>query len=257
MQTEQPLLVVQNLVKHYGAIKALTGVSFSIRQGELCGLIGPNGSGKSTLFDCCTGLLRPNSGELLLGGVDVTSWSMNRIARDGRMFRSFQKTVVFQSMTVEENLILAGQMSKFPSMLSTFIDRSKKSARITELRARAREMMELVGLSAMRDVAAHAMSFGQQKLLQFASVLMPQPRIVLLDEPFAGINPVLIERIMAAITHANQHMNVAFVVIEHNLDALSRLCPRIVVLAEGQVIADSAPMDIMRDRRVIDAYLGG
>lgn len=257
MPTHQPLLCLQSLVKHYGTIKALTGASLVVRPGELCGLIGPNGSGKSTLFDCCTGLLRPDAGEVILDGTDVTSWGMNRIARNGRMFRSFQKTVVFDSMTVEENLVFAGQMSKFPSMLSTFIDRSKKSMRMVELETRAREMMELVGLSAMRDVAAHAMSFGQQKLLQFASVLMPQPRIILLDEPFAGINPVLIERIMAAITHANQQMNVTFVVIEHNLDALSRLCPRIVVLAEGQVIADGAPMEIMRDRRVIDAYLGG
>jgi branched-chain amino acid transport system ATP-binding protein len=251
------ILDIRGLSKTYGAIRALQSVDLAVRPGELCGLIGPNGSGKTTLFDCCTGLAAPDAGAVVLDGRDVTRWPMHRVARDGRMLRSFQKTVVFGTMTVEDNLVLAGQMFTFPGIASTFLHGPATRRRDGRLRERARTLIELVGLAPMRTAPARAMSFGQQKLLQFASVLMPDPRIVLLDEPLAGINPVLIERIAEAIQRANRDLGTTFVVIEHNIDVLVGICPRIVVLSQGAKIADGSPAAIIRDARVVEAYLGG
>ena len=141
MPAEQPILQVQGLRKNYGGVPALQGVDFAVARGEVCGLIGPNGSGKSTLFDCCTGLQKSDAGRVLLKGIDITGWPMNRIAREGRLLRSFQKTVVFQSMNSEENLILAGQMARFPGIASTFSLGPSSCARVKALRERAREMI--------------------------------------------------------------------------------------------------------------------
>lgn len=252
-----PLLAIRGLQKRYGAVQALRGVDLDVGKGELCGVIGPNGSGKSTLFDCCTGLQRPNDGTVHLDGVDITGWSMNRIAREGGFLRSFQKTVVFETMTPEENLITAGQMFTFPNLLSTFSVGPAARRRTAELRARANELLDMVGLAAVRDQQAGNLSFGQQKLLQFASSLMPKPRLILLDEPLAGINPVLIARVVESIRHANNELGITFLVIEHNIDVIMDLCRRVVVLDQGAVLDDGIPEKIVRSEKVVEAYLGG
>ena len=257
MSTDQPILRVENLCKNYGGVTALQGVSLDIQKGEICGLIGPNGSGKSTLFDCCTGLQRSNSGRVLLNGIDITQWSMNRIAREGRLLRSFQKTVVFQSMNAEDNLILAGQMSSFPGMLSTFSLGSAARKRTQRLRERAEELIEISGLDRVAHMPAGNMSGGQQKLLQFASMLMPEPELVLLDEPLAGINPILIKKVIETIEMANRRFGITFVVIEHNTDVLMNLSHRVVVLHQGLMLADDTSESIVRNPQVIEAYLGG
>ncbi|MGJ7568260.1 ABC transporter ATP-binding protein [Variovorax sp. GB1R11] len=257
MSAEPVMLRIEGLRKNYGAVAALQGVDIEVRRGEVMGLIGPNGSGKSTLFDCCTGLQRSDSGRVLLKGVDITGWPMNRIAREGRFLRSFQKTVVFPTLDSEENLVLAGQMSRFPNVLSTFWVGPSARKRIQALRERAKELIEVTGLARVAHLPAGHMSGGQQKLLQFASMLMPEPELILLDEPLAGINPVLIEKVIQCIEHANQKLGVTFVVIEHNTDVLMNLSHRVVVLHQGAKLADATPDEVVRNSEVIEAYLGG
>ncbi len=257
MSAEPAMLRIEGLRKNYGAVAALQGVDIEVRRGEVMGLIGPNGSGKSTLFDCCTGLQRSDSGRVLLKGVDITGWPMNRIAREGRFLRSFQKTVVFPTLDSEENLVLAGQMSRFPNVLSTFWVGPSARKRIQALRERAKELIEVTGLARVAHLPAGHMSGGQQKLLQFASMLMPEPELILLDEPLAGINPVLIEKVIQCIEHANRKLGVTFVVIEHNTDVLMNLSHRVVVLHQGAKLADATPQEVVRNPQVIEAYLGG
>jgi ABC-type branched-subunit amino acid transport system ATPase component len=257
MSTNQDtILSVEGLRKRYGGVPALQGVDFNIRRGEVCGLIGPNGSGKSTLFDCCTGLQRSDSGKVILNGRDITGWSMNRISREGRLVRSFQKTVVFHSLNAEENLVLAGQMSTFPGLLSTFSIAPGASRRVRRLRERAVELIEVAGLQRVAHLPAGNMSGGQQKLLQFALMLMPEPELILLDEPLAGINPMLIEKVIESIRDANRRLGVTFVVIEHNTDVLMDLSHRVIVLHQGTKLAEGEPASIVRNPQVIEAYLG-
>jgi len=256
INTDQKILKANRLSKNYGAIQALNEVDFEVGSGELCGLIGPNGSGKTTFFDCCTGLVPLDSGMVMLEGQEITHWPLHRIAREGKVLRSFQKNVVFGSMTVEDNLTLAGQMHIFPNILSTFLHGLTTRNRLKSLQLRAAELLDLVGLSHMRSVKASELSVGQQKLLQFAAVLMPSPRLVLLDEPLAGVNPVMIENLSTSIQQANKEFGTGFVIIEHKIDVIMEICPRIVVFNIGRKIADGSPAEILRNQEVVEAYLG-
>lgn len=257
MTAKTSILDIQGLTKSYGAVKAVDSVDLHIDRGEILGLIGPNGSGKSTFFDCATGLARPDSGSVTLEGMDITNWPLNRIAREGRMLRSFQKTVVFKKLNMEENLVIAGQMFTFPSVLSTFgVGRSSRN-RIDGLRVHARELIELTGLGPVAHMPAGNLSGGQQKLIQFASMLMPDPKLIMLDEPMAGINPKLIERVIDTIRYANREMGVSFLIIEHNIDVVTSLCARAIVLDQGRKLCEGTPAEVVANKQVREAYLGG
>jgi ABC-type branched-subunit amino acid transport system ATPase component len=257
MTAHLPILEIKNLTKSYGAVKAVNDVSMHIERGEIAGLIGPNGSGKSTFFDCSTGLARPDTGTVVLDGQDITGWSLNRIAREGRMLRSFQKTVTFKALDVEENLVIAGQMFTFPGVASTFGLGRRSRQRIEALRERARDLIKMAGLWDVRHQPAGNLSGGQQKLIQFASMLMPEPKLILLDEPMAGINPKSIARVVETIRYANKSLGVSFLVIEHNIDVVTSICQRVVVLDQGTKLVEGLPHDIIQDQRVREAYLGG
>ncbi|MBY5325985.1 ABC transporter ATP-binding protein [Rhizobium leguminosarum] len=257
MTSHLPLLEIKNLSKSYGAVKAVNDVSIHVDRGEIAGLIGPNGSGKSTFFDCSTGLAKPDTGKVVLDGQDITGWSLNRIAREGRMLRSFQKTVTFKSLDVEENLVIAGQMFTFPSIASTFGLGKMSRQRVDGLRERARDFIKMAGLWDVRHQPAGNLSGGQQKLIQFASMLMPEPKLILLDEPMAGINPKIIERVVDTILYANKSLGVSFLVIEHNIDVVTSICQRVIVLDQGAKLVEGLPGDIIQDQRVREAYLGG
>ncbi|MCB1972350.1 MAG: ABC transporter ATP-binding protein [Geminicoccaceae bacterium] len=252
-----PVFEVSGLTKSYNSVIAVDDLSMHVNRGEICGLIGPNGSGKSTFFDCCTGLARRNAGQVLIDGQDVSDWSLNRIAREGRLLRSFQKTVVYKSINAEENLIIAGQMFAFPSLVSTYSFGRRARQRVETLRKRARELVEIVGLAAVAHQPAGNLSGGQQKLIQFASMLMPQPKIILLDEPMAGINPEMIKKVMENIVYANRDLGISFLIIEHNIDVITSLCSRVAVLDQGAKLAEGTPAEIIADKRVREAYLGG
>lgn len=249
-------LELRAISKSFGAVQALNAVDLRVDAAEICGLIGPNGSGKSTLFDCCTGLTLPDAGSVHLDGVDVTRWPQHRIALAGRLRRSFQRNVVMGTMPVMENLLLAGQMHALPGMAGSFLHTRANRRAMDAVRVRAEELLDLVDLRRMADSPAAELSVGQQKLLQFAATLMPSPRVVLLDEPFSGVNPVLIERLVASMRWANDRMQATIVIIEHNIEELFNLCRRVVVMNAGEVIADGTPDAIAADERVVKAYLG-
>ena len=246
------LLRVRELSKRYGGVRALDGVSLGVESGELLGIIGPNGSGKSTLFDCITGLVSADAGDVDLRDRPILGLPMHRIAAQG-LVRTFQKTAVFGSLTALDNLLVAGQRHAFGG---TWTMAAPARGPAATLASRAEELLASVGLTSDARTPAARLSFGQQKLLQFASCLMGAPALVLLDEPLAGVNPVLIEQMVARIRALNGQ-GVTFVVIEHNIDVLLALCRRVVVLAGGRLLAEGPPAAVAADPRVIDAYLGG
>ena len=245
-----PVLEVRGLTKTFGGIHAVESVSFSVQEGEILGLIGPNGSGKTTLFNCILGQLAPSSGEVRLDGRPIGGMRPCDLNRLG-VGRTFQLLQVFPELSVRENLLLAGQEHQ-GTMWSRFF-----GPRDAGLGAAADRMIEFFRLAALAGERAGSLSYGQQKLLDAAMAFMAGPRLVLLDEPAGGVNPTMLAGLRERLKAINEAEDATFVVIEHNMEFVMSLCTRILVLAEGRVIAEGAPEAIRQDRRVADAYLGG
>ena len=243
------VLQVDGVKKHFGGIAAVDGVSFTVEEGEILGIIGPNGCGKSTLFNCILGQLAPTAGIVRLDGADVTGMNPEEMNRRG-VSRTFQLLQVFPELSVRENLILAGQEHQ-RTMLSRLF--GARDAGLTEA---ADRMIGFFKLGHLADARAGGLSYGQQKLLDAAMAFMAGPRLVLLDEPAGGVNLTMLGDLKERLKAMNAEAGATFVVIEHNMDFVMSLCTRVVVMAEGRVLAVGTPAEVRANPAVIEAYLG-
>ena len=243
------VLEVTSLSKHFGGITAVDGVSFEVEEGEILGLIGPNGCGKSTLFNCILGQLAPSGGAVKIDGEDVTGLRPSELNRLG-VSRTFQLLQVFPKLSVRENLILAGQEHQGSMMSRLF---GPADAGLGEA---AEQMIGFFKLDHVAREAAGNLSFGQQKLLDAAMAFMGGPRLVLLDEPAGGVNLSMLADLKERLAAINRERGATFVVIEHNMEFVMSLCSRVMVMAEGRVLAIGRPDEVRADPAVIDAYLG-
>lgn len=240
------LLELASVTKTYGGIVAVSGASFTVEEGRITALIGPNGAGKTTAFDTICGVVQADSGTIELGGREITNLRPYRIAKRG-IGRTFQITRELGEMTVLENMAV----TEVPNGLASLRGRRISLAE----RERAMDLLSFVGIDHLSGDPAKRLSYGQRKLLEFASVLMASPGLVLLDEPASGVNPALLDRLMDRIRTVNEQ-GTTFLIVEHNMDVVMALSHSIVVMAHGQVLIQDTPELVRNDPRVLDAYLG-
>ena len=249
------LLAVEDLTKEFGGLRALDGLSVSVDRGDLVGVMGPNGAGKTTLFNCVRGIVRPDGGAVTFDGTDVTGNSPEALARAG-MIRTFQLTRELRTMTVRDNVRLAATDQPGERTLPALLRTDAMESREREVDERADELIEAFELAHLADEYSANLSGGQRKLLELARALMLEPDLLLLDEPFAGVNPTLTRDIADRIRELNSE-GMTVVVIEHELETLTDLVDRLVVLQQGQLLVDGSPETVLDDERVVEAYLGG
>lgn len=233
-------LELENVTKAFGGVRALDGVTFSVRPGDIVGLIGPNGSGKTTLLNTINGVLEPDDGEVLVNGVTTTGSPPYRLADLGVM-RTFQTARVFETITVQRNMMVPLLHSK----IST-----------GEFEQRATALLDLIGLRHLSAMPASGLSGGQQKLLEFARALMTEPSVVLMDEPFGGMHPGIKSVLIERIQQINAERDVTFMIVSHEIPNLMTLSDRVLCLHQGRVIADGTADEIRKDDAVVEAYLG-
>ena len=248
------LLEVSNLRKAYAGVHALDGVSFAVEAGSITGLIGPNGSGKSTAIDCISGFQKLDGGMVVLAGHDVTGRPAHLIARAGLM-RTFQTVRVYERLSLLDNLAIANQQFDPATWIDEFLRTKRYREAIEASEQRARELVELIGLKRYYEAEAGILSYGQKKLVALASALMPSPKIVVLDEPVAGVNPSRIREIEVALQQLNQ-AGETFLIVEHNVEFITNLCHHVIVLDQGCKLAEGSAAEIHTDPRVLEAYLG-
>lgn len=240
------LLEAQDVCKAFGGIQALNACSITVDQGSITGLIGPNGSGKTTLFNVMTGYERVDSGQVRFQGQAITNTTPDKVFRLG-MGRTFQLTRVFPRLTVLENMHVAAQRSDLKGLLSRWSS--------THEQRRALELLDFVGLTKVKSLPAGNLSYGQKKLLEFAFVLIAEPRVILLDEPAGGINPTMINYLTDRIRTLNER-GTTFLIVEHNMEFVMGLCHKIMVMHRGTKIAEGTPVEVRANPAVLEAYLG-
>jgi len=249
-----PILEIEAVTKRFFGVAAVDHVSIAIEEGEIVGLIGPNGSGKTTLFNCITGHLQCDGGRVWKAGTEITRWRPDQVARSG-IARTFQTVRIFHELTTTQNLLVAAQQHQEDSILGRFL--RTRSTRVNEATAqrRAEEALKFVGLEGHAHHLAGELSYGQRKLLSFATTFVFDPDIILLDEPTAAVNPTMINSMRDQIRTINQR-GITFVVVEHNMEFIMGLAQRIVVLDQGKKIAEGDPAAVQANELVLEAYFG-
>ena len=252
--SSHPVLSAHGIRKAYRGVVALDGVSISLPAGSITGLIGPNGSGKSTLFDCICGFQAKDAGEVALDGQNLQGLPPQRIARLG-LRRTFQQLRVFPELTLRQNLLTAAQAAPGFSYLSELLRTPAVRAHERRMVERADAMLEEIQLTRLAGALAGGLSYGQKKLLELGMALMNEPKLLLLDEPMAGVNPTLVEGLKEELLRVNRR-GIALLIVEHNLKLVFEISQSIYVLEQGRVLVHGSPDEVARDERVIEAYLG-
>lgn len=254
--TETPLRV-ENLRKSFGGINAVDGVTFNVEAGSLTGLIGPNGAGKSTTFNLITGMIPPDEGTVYFNNQNITGLEPHQVAEKG-LVRTFQIARQLADMTVLENVMLAPKGQSGESLWRSVLPFARRNIRQEEeeLLTRAWDTLDFFDIDHLAHEDAGNLSGGQRKLLEFARALSTDPDMLLLDEPFAGVNPTLEKRLLSHI-HELREQGYTFLIVEHDMDLIMNNCERVIVMHQGRVLADDAPEAILENEQVIDAYLGG
>jgi len=242
------VISVRDVSKSYGGVVANKDISLDVARGGITGLIGPNGSGKTTMFNSIVGYHPIDKGSIKFEGDEISKLNVQEIARRG-LLRTFQQTRIYSDMNCVENMLIS-----LPHRKMKLMESFKKNS--SEDHDRADQMLEFVGLYGKRFLQAGSLSFGQQKLLEFAMALMNEPSCLLLDEPTAGINPTLINGLIDRLKRANTEFGITLFIIEHNMRVIMNMADHIYCLAHGEMLASGAPEQIQNDQRVIDAYLG-
>ena len=254
MTNDQPLLAASGLCKSFGGVRAVDNADISVQSGSITGLIGPNGAGKTTLFNLLSNFIQPDRGQVIFDGEPIHQLQSHQIALQG-VVRTFQVARVLSRLSVLENMLLAAQKQTGENLLQVWFERKRVRKEEQTSRERAMTILESVGLAAKAQDYAGALSGGQRKLLEIARAMMSNPKLILLDEPAAGVNPTLIGQICEHIVNWNQQ-GISFLIIEHNMDVIMSLCDRVWVLAEGRNLADGTPKEIQKNPQVLEAYLG-
>lgn len=252
--TVEPFFRVEGLAKSFHGVRAVDNLSFSLTRHSITGLVGPNGSGKSTTIDCLSGFQQATKGKWRLEGHDLSDLRRHEIGRRG-VTRTFQSVRAYESLSLVDNLCLACQEHDGIGWMDAIRHSAKTRAADAAARARAIELLEIVGLTRLKDAPAAVLSYGQRKLLAIAGAMMAEPKLVLLDEPVAGVNPTMVVRI-ANLLNLFRERGVTLLIVEHNMDFVMRLCERVIVLETGSLLADGDPDSVRNDIRVLDAYIG-
>jgi branched-chain amino acid transport system ATP-binding protein len=249
------VIEVENLHKHFGGFHAVAGASLKIAKGSITGLIGPNGAGKTTLFNVIAGVHKATSGRVLMDGRDITGLAPHELFHQG-LLRTFQIAHEFTSMSVRENLMMVPPQQSGETLWNTWFGRKRIANEERALQAKADEVIEFLTISHLKQEKAGNLSGGQKKLLELGRTMMVDAKIVFLDEVGAGVNRTLLGTISDAILRLNQERNYTFVVIEHDMDFIGKLCDPVICMAEGKVLAEGTLAEIKANERVIEAYLG-
>jgi branched-chain amino acid transport system ATP-binding protein/neutral amino acid transport system ATP-binding protein len=249
-----PLLEVRGVTRHFYGVHALNGVDLTVEPGRITGLIGPNGAGKTTLFNCLSGVVPPSAGRILFNGQDITGWRPDRITRAG-LVRTFQIARGCPRLTVRENLLLYGSHQPGEALLAALLRGKAMLTREAELQQRATAIAERLRLTPVLDNPASALSGGQKKLLEIGRALMTEPKLILLDEPTAGVNPTLSRDIGERLREIAAE-GVTLLLIEHQMDMIARLCDHVIVMAEGRRLIEGSFAEVAADTTVQDAYMG-